>query len=87
LVKIADNHFELRTPYDTVYVYRLLSDAGYTIITGTLFIPTIGATTPCLIEIRDPHGQSLTFDYNSNGDLITITDALGVNDRQYGAKR
>jgi RHS repeat-associated protein len=63
LTKIAENHFELRFPDDTVFVYNI----------------PLGTTSlqPFLIEIRDPHGQKLTFGYDLNVRLTTITDALG----------
>jgi RHS repeat-associated protein len=63
LTKISENHFELRLPDDTVYVYNIPS--------GTTSLQ------PFLVEIRDAYGQSLTFAYNVNVQLITITDALG----------
>lgn len=71
LTKIAENHFELRFPDDTVYVYRTPPYDG-----------PLGrfSTQPFLTEIRDAHGQSLTFGFNYiNGQarLTTITDALG----------
>ncbi len=62
LTKIAENHFELRFPGDTVYVYNIPS--------GT------GSLQPFLVEERDVYGQSLTFSYNSNVELTTITDAM-----------
>ena len=63
LTKIAENHFELKFPDDTIYIYRI--PAGTT------------SLQPFLAEIRDAHGQSLTFGYNTDVQLITITDALG----------
>lgn len=63
LTRIAENHFELRFPDDTVYVYQIPS--------GT------GSMQPYLTAIRDAHGQGLTFGYNSSVQLTTITDALG----------
>jgi RHS repeat-associated protein len=65
LTKIAENHFELRFPDDTVYVYNIPA--------GT------SSLQPFLVEIRDAHGQSLTFTYNANVQLTTVTDALGRN--------
>jgi YD repeat-containing protein len=63
LVKITDNHYELQSPYGTVHVYQIPADTSL--------------ANPYLVEIKNPHGQSLTFGYNSNGELKTITDALG----------
>ncbi len=65
LTKIAENHFELRFPDDTVYVYNIPS--------GT------SSLQPYLVEIRDVYGQSLRFQYNSDVQLTTITDAQGRN--------
>ena len=62
LTKIATNHFELRFPDDTVYVYQIPA--------GT------SASQPLLTEIRDAYGQSLTLGYNTSAQLTTITDAL-----------
>ena len=63
LTKLGDNHFQLRFPDDTVYVYNI--PAGTT------------SLQPFLVEIRDVHGQSLTFGYDTDVRLTTITDALG----------
>ncbi len=63
LTKIAENNFELRFPDDTVYVYKIPS--------GT------SSLQPFLVEIRVAHGQKLTFGYDSNVRLVTITDAIG----------
>lgn len=63
LSEIAGNHFELRFPDDTVYVYDI--PAGTT------------SLQPFLVELRDAYGQKLTFGYDSNVQLTTITDALG----------
>jgi RHS repeat-associated protein len=63
LTKIAENHFELLFPDDTIYVYRIPA--------GT------ASLQPFLTEIRDAHGLSLTFGYNAQVQLTTITDALG----------
>jgi len=63
LTKIAENHFELRFPNDTVFVYNIP--------------PGTTSLQPFLLEIRDPHGQKLTLGYDSNVRLTTITDALG----------
>ncbi|MCP4351614.1 MAG: hypothetical protein GY795_39620 [Desulfobacterales bacterium] len=67
LTRIAENHFELRFPDDTVYVYNIPS--------GT------GSLQPFLVEIRDAYGRSLTFGYNTDVQLTTITDALGRSTR------
>lgn len=61
LTKIAENHFELKFPDDTVYAYN--------IPTGTTSLQ------PFLVEIRDVHGRKLSFGYNSAVELTTITDA------------
>ncbi len=63
LTKIAENHFELKFPDDTIYIYRIP--------------PGTTSLQPFLVEIRDTHGQSLTFGYNADVQLTTITDALG----------
>jgi RHS repeat-associated protein len=63
LRKSADNRFELRFPDDTVYVYDIPA--------GTSSLQAF------LVEIRDRHGQKLTFGYDANLHLTTITDALG----------
>jgi RHS repeat-associated protein len=63
LTKIAENHFELRFRDDTVYVYKI--PAGTT------------SLQPFLVEIRESHGQKITFGYDSNVRLTTITDSLG----------
>lgn len=63
LTKIAQNHFELKLPDDTVYVYTIPQDTS--------------SLQPLLTEIRDAHGQKLTFGYNLDVQLTTITDALG----------
>jgi len=63
LTKIAENHFELKFRDDTVYVYKIP--------------PGTTSLQPFLVEIRDSHNQKLTFGYDSNVRLTTITDALG----------
>jgi RHS repeat-associated protein len=63
LTQLAPNHFELRFPDDTVYVYRIPA--------GT------SSQQPFLTEIRDAHNQKLSFGYDSNVHLTTITDAQG----------
>jgi RHS repeat-associated protein len=63
LVKIAENHFELRRPDGEVWVYNIPA--------GT------ASMQPFLVEQRDAHGQSLHFGYNQNIELATITDAQG----------
>ena len=62
LTKIAENQFEMKFPDDTVYVYKIP--------------PGTTSLQPFLVEIRDSHGQKLTFGYDSNVRLTTITDAL-----------
>jgi len=63
LTKIAENHFELRFPDHTVYVYKIP--------------PGTTSLQPFLVEIRDRRGQKLTFGYDEDCKLTTITDALG----------
>jgi len=65
LTKIANNHFELKFPDDTLYVYNIP--------------PNTNSQQPLLVSIQDPHGQTLSFAYttvNSTIRLTTITDAL-----------
>ncbi|MBI5101368.1 MAG: hypothetical protein HZB33_05990 [Nitrospirae bacterium] len=62
LTKIAENHYELKFPEGTVYVYDIPA--------GT------SSQQPFLVEMRDAYGQKLTFGYNSDVKLTTITDAL-----------
>ncbi len=62
LTKIAENHFTLRFPDDTVYEYNIPD--------GT------NSLQPFLTKITDRYGQSLNFGYDSNVRLVTITDAL-----------
>jgi RHS repeat-associated protein len=63
LTKLAENHFELRFPDDTVYVYRIP--------------PGTSSQQPFLTEIRDAYANRLTFGYDANVHLTTITDAQG----------
>jgi len=63
LTRVAANHFELRQPDDTVAVYQIPA--------GT------GSEQPFLTELRNAHGQKLTFGYDANVNLTTITDAQG----------
>jgi len=63
LTKISENYFELRFPDDTLYIYRIP--------------PGTSSLQPFLVEIRDVYGQSLTFGYNADVQLDTVTDALG----------
>jgi YD repeat-containing protein len=62
LTKIAENHFELKMPNNVIFVYNIPE--------GT------SSLQPFLVEIRDTHNQNLTFGYDSNVRLTTITDAL-----------
>jgi RHS repeat-associated protein len=64
LTRIAPNHFELRFPEDTVYVYQIPA--------GT------DSQQPFLTEIRDAHGRKLTFGYDAEVHLTTIRDARGL---------
>ncbi len=63
LTKIATNHFELSFLDGTVFVYNIPA--------GT------NSQQPFLVEIRDAYGQKLTFGYNNDVQVETITDALG----------
>jgi len=63
LTKVGENHFDLRFPDDTLYVY--------TVPPGT------SSLQPFLVEIRDARGQGLAFGYNADVQLKTIADALG----------
>ncbi|RLB99630.1 MAG: hypothetical protein DRI57_33310, partial [Deltaproteobacteria bacterium] len=65
LTRISENRFELQFPDDTVYIYDIPA--------GT------DSLQPFLVEIKDVHGQKLTFGYNADVQLTTITDALGRN--------
>ncbi len=64
LTAIGPNHFELRFPDDTVYVYQI--PAGTT------------SQQPFLTEIRDAHNQELSLGYDASARLATITDAQGL---------
>ncbi len=63
LSKVAENHFELAFLDGTVYVYNIPQ--------GT------NSLQPFLVDMRDAYNQKLTFGYNSNVQLTTITDATG----------
>ncbi|MBI4847383.1 MAG: hypothetical protein HY808_02220 [Nitrospirae bacterium] len=63
LTKIAENHFELAFSDGAVYVYNIPQ--------GT------SSLQPFLVEIKDAYNQKLTFGYNNNVQLTTITDASG----------
>ncbi len=60
LVKIADNHYELRFQTGTTYVYAAYSEA---------------TARTALSEVKDSHDHALTIGYDS-GQISTITDAL-----------
>lgn len=64
LTKIAENYYELSFMDGTVYVYDIPS--------GT------NSLQPFLVEIKDAYSQKLTFGYDSNVQLTTITDALNT---------
>lgn len=70
LTNTSGNRYELRFPDDTVYVYDL-PNPGY--------LSNGQSIQPFLVEIRDAHGQKLTFSYNLSHQLTIITDALGRN--------
>jgi len=61
LTRLAANHFELRFPNDTVFVYQIPA--------GT------SSQQPFLTAIRDATGQQISFGYDSKVNLTTITDA------------
>ena len=63
LVKVAENHFELRLLDGRSYIFSYFSAAQQ---------------KNYLTEIKDAHGQSLTLTY-SGDQLTTITDAIGQN--------
>ncbi len=63
LTRIAENHFELRFPDDTVYIYRIP--------------PGTSSQQPFLTEIRDAYGNRLTVGYDASVRLTTITAADG----------
>ncbi|PIE67947.1 MAG: hypothetical protein CSA23_01325, partial [Deltaproteobacteria bacterium] len=65
LTKIAANHFEVRKPFDFVYVYQIPAGSGL--------------TKPHLVEMRSARGQSVTMAYNASGQLFRITDASGLD--------
>lgn len=65
LVWLAENRFELRLPEGDVYTYAIPA--------GT------SSLQPFLVEIRDTHNQKLTFGYNADVELTSITDAAGKN--------
>ncbi|MDE1464139.1 polymorphic toxin-type HINT domain-containing protein [Spartinivicinus poritis] len=63
LRKISDHHFELELPGGLTYEYNLpvSTDSMQTFMVG----------------VKDKYGQQLTFNYNDDVKLTTITDALG----------
>jgi len=63
LTKVASNHYTLKFPDGTLYTYKIP--------------PGTSSLQPFLIEIKDLHGQTLTFTYDSGVHLTTIADALG----------
>ncbi|MEW6429058.1 MAG: RHS repeat-associated core domain-containing protein [Thermodesulfobacteriota bacterium] len=63
LIRIGDNHYQLRLQNGTVYEYDIPA--------GT------DSLQPFLVSIRDAYGQALTFGYNPEVELETITDATG----------
>ncbi|MEW6657080.1 MAG: RHS repeat-associated core domain-containing protein [Thermodesulfobacteriota bacterium] len=72
LDKPAAHRYELRTPEDTVYIYDIP--------------PGTSSLQPFLMELRDAHGQKLTFGYDAAVRLKTVTDAMGrVTNLTYNA--
>jgi len=63
LSRLAENRFTLRFPDDTLYEYDIPA--------GT------ASLQPFLVKITDRYGLSLTFGYNTDVKLATLTDALG----------
>jgi RHS repeat-associated protein len=63
LTKLGANHFELRWPDDTVYVYQIPA--------GT------ASQQPFLTAIRDATGRQIAFGYDAKVNLTTVTDAQG----------
>ncbi|MGA8129265.1 MAG: cysteine peptidase family C39 domain-containing protein, partial [Syntrophobacteraceae bacterium] len=63
LVQIAANSFQLWFPNGTVYIYDIPA--------GT------NSLQPFLVGIQDAHGLGLSFGYDVNVNLTTITDAMG----------
>jgi RHS repeat-associated protein len=63
LTALGPNHFELRFPDETVFVYQIPA--------GTQ------AQQPMLVEIRDAYSQTVSLGYDAAIHLTTITDALG----------
>lgn len=63
LARLASNRWELRFPDDSVFIYDIPA--------GT------NSQQPFLVAIKDAYDQQLTFGYNSNVQLTTITDAVG----------
>ncbi|WP_027708445.1 RHS repeat-associated core domain-containing protein [Zooshikella ganghwensis] len=63
LLRHSEHHFELTLPSGQVYEYNLPA--------GT------DSMQPFLVAIKDPYGQQLSFAYNAQVKLATITDALG----------
>jgi len=67
MVKIGENHYHIEFPDGSVHVFNYFNEVEDTIY---------------LTEMRDPHYQAdnrlkLTFDYNLDGKLESITDATG----------
>ena len=70
LEKIAEDHFQVTLPDDTVFVYQI--PKGST------------AAFPLLVEWRNARGQALTMGYNTSAQLVSITDPVGdVSDITY----
>lgn len=63
LTCLGPNSFELRLPDDTIYAYGIP--------------PGTDSLQPFLLEIRDTWGQKVTFGYDFEAKLTTITDAQG----------
>ncbi len=73
LTRVAENHFTLRLPDDSVYTYQIP--------------PGSGSQQPFMTEMRDPHGLAITMGFNTNVQLVTITDAFGrTNALAYNAQ-
>lgn len=63
LTKLASNKWELKFLDDSAYIYDIPANTN--------------SQQPFLTEIRDVHGQKLTFGYDQNARMTSITAATG----------
>ena len=75
LNRVSDDRYELRLPDGTTYAYDM--PQVISIWHPCTRCPPITITQHFLAEIRDAHGQRLRFDYDVDGQLTTVTDAIG----------